>query len=457
LLANRRLFNTVSFKLALLCALQFLIVLCVLMTINYVVTQRALEEQLQSRVHDDFLDVTQLAKEQDQDSINREISERISEPFFNGVYFFASDSTGQKVAGNLDEVERKNGWQTLSLDADPSAPSEAVPIRGEGQIFPDQSFVFVGKDARQLIMTERTLIFSYLGSALIAGFLALTAGFLLSRGLVRKIDDISTTSQAIIDGNLTKRIPVNGTNDEIDRLSVNLNRLFQNNQKLLDSLKQVTVAIAHDLRTPLTRVRNTLEKLRHQPRLSHTHKSQLDAALSESEQLLQTFGALMRIAQIEAGTRRQGFTRFNLSNMGLRIFAIYQAVAEDAGKILEAEITPEVFCEGDPDLLLQLCVNLVENAIKHTPSGTTIRLKVVAPCQLEVSDDGPGIPDTELGRVTERFYRLDRSRSAPGNGLGLALVAAIAQIHEADFRLSDNEPGLRARLIFSQSAGSMSG
>lgn len=415
------------------------------MLFNYFATSHALEEQLRSRVRDDIIDVTPVGDENVRQTVLREITERTVQPFFHGTYFYASDASGQKIAGNLDFVPLKPGWQQIVDEALPNAKTvRGHDIWGEGKLLADGTFVFVGQDIYRLHMAEHTIILSYLGSAAVAGILALVAGVMLSRTFLGRIDAINATSIAIIKGDLKERIPTRGSADEIDRLSSNLNRLFDSNQALLDLLRQVTVNIAHDLRTPLSRLRNLLELTHQEARLTKSVQRNLELALSESDQLLSTFSALLRIAQIEFGSRKKAFARVNLSELGERVANIYQAVAEDEGKTLEADIAPNVFCSGDLELLLQLCVNLIENAIRHTPRGTSITLTIASPARLEVTDKGPGIPEDQRQKVLERFFRLDRSRSTPGNGLGLALVAAIANLHSSTIELGDNHPGLKA-------------
>ena len=243
-----------------------------------------------------------------------------------------------------------------------------------------------------------------------------------------------------------------GTSDEIDRLSMNLNRLFDSNQSLLESLKQVSTSIAHDLRTPLSRLRQGLEEA-HLQNNKAAHKAALEAAIIESDQLLATFSALLRIAQIESGTRRSGFKQVNLTGIFEQVADTYRAVAEDQQKDLQLSVAQGINIIGDRDLLTQMLVNLLENALNHTPAQTTIWLSLQQSEQKItgiVSDSGTGIPEDERQRVLERFYRLDSSRSTPGNGLGLPLAAAVASLHAVTMELHDNEPGLKVVLGFNQ-------
>jgi signal transduction histidine kinase len=268
---------------------------------------------------------------------------------------------------------------------------------------------------------------------------------------LRRIDDINNTSLAIIDGRLKERIPVRGTSDEIDRLSANLNRLFDSNQSLLESLRQVSSNIAHDLRTPLSRLRQGLEEARAQTGNQTSYEAAIDAAIAESDQLLATFAALLRIAQIESGSRKAGFKTVDLTGVFERVANALQAVAEDQGKDLVSVLEPNVKFHGDGELLLQMAVNLVENAIRHTPPGTRIVLSLAnssGAIAASIADSGPGIPVEQREKVFEHFYRLDTSRATAGNGLGLSLVSAAATLHGIGISLHDNKPGLKVLLSF---------
>ena len=261
MLVSRRLFNTISFRLAALCALLFALILAVLLVFNYLATNHALEDQLRSRVMEDFNTFAEEVGGESGHELVKEFDERLTRSPAPGSFFYLADDKGDKLAGNLDHVPAITGWQKLPATAAGRPEFEhAHEIWGAGKTLPNGLFIFVGQDAFRVIVAQNTLIMSYLWSGLIAGLAALAAGILLSRGFLHRIDAINQTSLAIMQGNLKKRIPTRGTSDEVDRLSGNLNRLFDNNQALLDSLQQVTVNIAHDLRTPLSRLRNTLRR-----------------------------------------------------------------------------------------------------------------------------------------------------------------------------------------------------
>lgn len=442
---NTRIFKTSSFRLAALCAALFAAILALLLVFNLLATNHALEDQLRSLVTEDFNSFSDDADAEGTDAVIKEISDRVSKSTFPGSYFYVADSTGKRLVGNLNDVPLSLGWQKLpSTSIERPGRELAHEVWGQGKIFPGGYFVFVGQDAYRVNVAERTLVMSYLWSGILASLSALAAGLVLSRGFLSRIDAINNASQAIMQGNLKQRIATRGTSDEIDNLSGNLNRLFDSNQALLDSLRQVTVNIAHDLRTPLSRLRNKLDDMNRQRALPQRFKNHLTEAIIQSDQLLATFAALLRIAQIESGSRKKVFAIVSLTDLAEKVFAIYHAVAEDEDHKLVAKISPNINCLGDEELLLQLCVNLVENSIRHTPKGTIISLQVETPAQLVVIDNGPGIPAEQRDKVQERFYRLEQSRTTSGNGLGLALVAAIAALHDTKLVLDDNAPGLRA-------------
>jgi signal transduction histidine kinase len=248
-----------------------------------------------------------------------------------------------------------------------------------------------------------------------------------------------------MEGDLSARIPVRGTHDEIDQLIASLNAMLGRIQQLMDGLRQVSSDIAHDLRTPLGRLRQHLEDARERAKTTADYDTATEAAIVEADELLETFSALLRIAQVEAGAQKSAFAELDLSALARSVGEAYQPAAEDSGHKLDIRIVDGVRLTGDRQLLAQMISNLVENALRHTPVGSTVSLalcRTAAGFAIEVSDNGPGIPEPERGKVFDRFYRLDRSRSTAGSGLGLALVKAIAGLHGLSIELTDRRPGL---------------
>jgi signal transduction histidine kinase len=285
----------------------------------------------------------------------------------------------------------------------------------------------------------------------------------MSTGVLRRVEAINRASERIMAGELDRRLPMttggrSGRGDEFDRLAANLNVMLDRIEVLVQGLRQVSTDIAHDLRTPLGRLRRTLEAARENA-LVHPGSAVapvIDQAIEEADALLNTFGALLRIAQIEVGTFRRGFGPVELSAILEDVLEVYAPTAEEKNQTLTRQIPAGVAVPGARALVTQMLANLVENAIQHSPLGAHIEVTLRAAgnregLQLTISDDGPGIPEAERDKVFRRFYRLDASRSTPGNGLGLALVAAVADLHRAKIRLSDNSPhGLRVALTFAE-------
>ncbi len=452
-----RLFKTASFRLSAFHSAVIVVCFAVLLLITYWTATAALREQLRVDVRNEIQTMTIEAGTDGVDGITQDIDELTSRPNKPEKYYYLSDGAGRKLAGNLVRIERREGWQELDLNGattavpPPDATDDDHSLWGEGVLLPGGSFLFVGEDAFRVLSAQEAIVQSFLWSAGVALVLAILAGLVLSQSFLKRIDAINLTSRAIMDGNLKQRIPVKGTSDEIDRLSLNLNRLFDSNQSLLASLKQVSTSIAHDLRTPLSRLRQGLEEAKLKPASRRAHGDAIDAAIVEANQLLATFSALLRIAQIESGSRKAAFKNLDLTELFERVALAYRAVAEDEGKEFVTALTPGIKYYGDSDLLIQVIANLLENAIRHTPPRTRIWITLQQDGKdavATVADSGPGIPADSREKVFEHFYRLDTSRSSPGNGLGLSLVSAVVALHGITIKLSDNRPGLKVTLIF---------
>lgn len=289
----------------------------------------------------------------------------------------------------------------------------------------------------------------------LALLLALALGAHTGYAILRRMDAVGRTAGEIMRGDLSRRVPIEGRNDEFDALAARLNAMLDRVQQLLRGMREVTDNIAHDLRSPLARLRNQLEVSLLEPRSEADYRAAIARAIEDSEQLIRTFNALLGIAQIEAGAHRGEWTQVDLSALADDLADLYAPAAEDKGQALRRENGAGVCVTGSRQLLAQALGNLLDNAVKYTPDGGTIRLRVgvsdSAPF-VSVADNGPGIPAAEREHVLERFVRLQDSRDAAGNGLGLSLVKAVACIHKAALTLDDDHPGLVVTLRFSARA-----
>jgi signal transduction histidine kinase len=272
----------------------------------------------------------------------------------------------------------------------------------------------------------------------------------LARLLLGQIEAINTTSREIMAGDMSRRIPVVGSGDEFDELSKNLNAMLDQIERLVRGLKEVSDNIAHDLRSPLARLRSRLEIALLEPADKEKYRAVLTETIAEADALLMTFNALLSIAEAEAGAARDQFVALDVDALLADVAELYEPLADAAGLAfnIEGERTATgATVQGDRDQLFQAVANLVDNAIKFSSPGGAVTLSLAhAPDQLEitVADRGPGVPEDAREKVMERFYRLEESRTMPGSGLGLSLVAAVARLHGGHLALSDNQPGLRA-------------
>lgn len=277
------------------------------------------------------------------------------------------------------------------------------------------------------------------------------AAVLVTRRTVGRIEQINATSRAIMSSGLDQRIPIRGSHDEWDRVAENLNHMLDRIETLMGEVRQVTDNVAHDLRTPLTRMRGRLEKAYHAPRNSECDAVLIGDTIADLDAVLGMFTSITRIAEIETQARKSGFRTVNLVEIASEVVELYDAAAEQDATRLTLVGDRQVLVTGDRDLLFDAIANLVDNAIKHGRAGG----QVVVECRnaggavVSVADDGPGIPADRHEHVFKRFYRLEQSRYTPGNGLGLSLVAAVARLHGARIEMRDNGPGLLFKLSFS--------
>jgi signal transduction histidine kinase len=276
-------------------------------------------------------------------------------------------------------------------------------------------------------------------------------GLLLSHSFLKRVDTIRTTAQAIVSGNLGSRIPLGGTNDNFDLLAAILNDMLDRIEALMESMIQVSNDIAHALRTPLTRLQQKLEAAQSEVKDNPSYETAIDAVRLEAKNLLEIFSALLRIAQIEGGSRQSGFGEIDLTELFVRVTDAFSDLAEDQGKTLVAEIEPSLRTWGDRELLAEMVANLVDNAIRHTPIGARVEISLVrdhSHIVASVSDNGFGVPKEDRDRIFQRFFRLERSAKIQGTGLGLSLVAAVAGLHRIQVSVEDRAPGLSIKMRF---------
>ena len=376
------------------------------------------------------------------------IEARIASDRVGLEYYLLAGPDGARIAGNLAEAPQQRGWHTLRLRQPEGA---VVPVLALGAPLPGGAALVVARDLSPVEALEDRLLGAagwVGGGALLIG---LAGGLLMGSGIARRAAAMAAALAAVEAGDLGRRLPARPAGDEFDRLAGRINATLDRLQALMAALRQVTDDIAHDLRTPLTRLRQRLEAAG-RAATPEAWRAEAEAALAECDAILEVFAALLRIAQAESGAQRAAFTRFDLSAVAESVAEVYAPAAEERGQTLTATVAPGLAGHGDRALMTQMIANLVENAVRHGRPGGRVALALAAAPEggavLEVTDDGPGIPPEERERVFRRFHRLDAARSTPGSGLGLALVKAVADLHGLRIGLADAGPGLRVTVHF---------
>ena len=372
--------------------------------------------------------------------------------------YLVTTPTGEGLAGNVGSLEPgvldHPGWLETSYRRI-EAP-DGVEHRALVQVveLPGGFRLLVGRD-----LEERERIYGIISNAgrwsfALVVVLGLAGGFFVSRRVLKRIDAMTDTANTIMAGDLGGRLPIAGTGDELDRLAGNVNAMLERIEALMRGLKEVTDNIAHDLKTPLTRMRNRCEQaLRGEQ--GRDYRAALESTIAESDDLIRTFDALLIIARAESGQARGNMDEFDAAEIARDVGELYEPLAEQKGLVLKIDAPAPAAVRGNRELVSQALANLVDNAIKYAGpdaskiNGAAAEILVKAGADgeritLSVADRGPGIPEADRGRVVERFVRLEQSRSEPGSGLGLSLASAVARLHGGELRLEDNRPGLRS-------------
>jgi signal transduction histidine kinase len=380
-------------------------------------------------------------------------SHAASTPTDGDVYLLA-DANYAVIAGNLREwpaVGRTaEGWIEFSPpNWQPNAKHRPL-LRALITTLPDSSHLLAGEEIDDMAAFGRTINRGLALGVTLLCLLAAAAGISVTRRTVARIEAVNATSRAVMASGLGKRIPMRGTRDEWDQLAQNLNSMLERIEELVRGIKEVSDNIAHDLRTPLMRMRGRLEVALRTQRNGEADEALIARTVAELDEVLKTFSSLLRISAVEARERIVGFGAVDLSKLATEVVDLFDAAAEERGVHLRCSGTATGLVLGDRDLLFEALSNLIDNALKHGQSDVDVTVEPdgVAGVRLTVRDHGPGIPSGERKHVLQRFYRLERSRSTPGNGLGLSLVQAVAQLHFAELALLEAGPGLAVVLKF---------
>ena len=440
--------RTSSFQLALLYMVVFATSVFILLAFIYWRTAGFMTAQTDETIEAEIAGLAEQYRSGGVNGLITIIRERVArDPNAKSIYLLTTDDS-LKLAGNLetwpdDSRASETGWINFTLN---ESLGWTGPERlARARIFEVQGGLrlLVGRDVDDLTNLKRVIEAAINWGMGITLALALLGGFLMSRSTTRRIEVINNTSRRIMNGHLSLRIPTRGTDDDFDQLADNLNQMLDRIVYLMEGIRHVSDNIAHDLRTPLTRLRNQLESTLITVDNDEA-REHVGRAVAEADQLLATFNALLRIARLETRGNTADMKLVALDELVTDACELYEALSEDKEQEFRQQLATGVRIEGDRDLLFQMISNLIDNAIKYTPEHGLIEVVVRldgSDAVFEVKDSGIGVPDDEKDQVFQRFYRVGKSRSLPGNGLGLSLVSAVAEIHQGQILLSDTHPG----------------
>lgn len=380
------------------------------------------------------------------------IEDRLAQDVDDNAIYLLVGPDMRRIAGNLATwpavVQRTDGWYEL--------PVQRAGVRSLAHVhrydLAGDYHLLVGRDVQNRAQLRRLLSNALLWAMVVVIAMAALGGFIV-RGLFRRaLANVSATASAIAAGDFARRVRLSGRGDEFDQLAATINDMLDRIARLMDGVRQVSNAIAHDLRTPITRARSRLEEAAAHARAPDELHAAIERAIVDLDGIVGIFKGLLRISEIEAGSRRSAFAPIDLAPMLADVGELYDAVAEEKGVRLVMVVPERLPVYGDREMIQQAVANLLDNAVKFSPSGSTVRMTaepVDHGALITVADQGPGIPLDDRDRATDRFFRGEAARSTPGSGLGLALVAAVAQLHRGSLALDDAKPGLIARLQIS--------
>jgi len=454
-----RLLRTSGFQIAILYLSLFSFTLIALLAVVYWSTTGLVERQMQETIE---AEVRGLAEQYNDEGLARlveVIAQRSGRGGDPASVFILTDPTFRHLAGNLESwpeaTVREGGWLDIRLTRTQETDAEPHLIRALAFDLPGDFHLLVGRDTEGRGDLRRIIGRAFAWAVVPALLLGLLGGTLIGRYTLRRVDAVRATGQTIMAGDLSQRVALTGSGDEFDRLAQTINDMLDRIEALMTGMRAVTDSLAHDLRSPLTRAKSGIEFALRKGQNADSYRQALEQTGVELDGILRTFESLINIAQAEAGLDRLSLTNLDLSALVTDLFEVYQPIAEEAGLELDGDILPAVSVSGQRQLLGQAIANLLDNAIKYTPAGGRVSIRLDrdtdAPV-LIVSDSGPGIPEPERERVLQRFVRLDDSRGTPGAGLGLSLVAAVAHLHGAALQLDDAKPGLQVTLTFPAAA-----
>jgi signal transduction histidine kinase len=447
---HNKIFQTTSFRLVAVYLGVFTLSVVILGVVVYFNVGRQYETEFDERVTTETRALLNYARTHDADALAERI--RFLTRQAGALDYRLEGPTGALVAGGLKSIRTKDGkyrdgWIEIATPEPGSkAASDVEWERALVSTLDNGDVLVVGQQLTAVNEARRAVLVAFAWGLAATLVLGAAGGLVISASFLRRLDGMSRAAEGIMAGNLRKRIPEINANDDLGRLAHTFNRMLERIERLIEANRHVSHDIAHDLRKPLARIVRRLEAARASNVGVREYQQAVDDAIADVYGVLETFNALLRIAQVETGARQAGFKMVDLSTIAREVAEAFLPAADDEGKTLKIETSVSLALAGDEELLKQMVANVIDNALRHTPKGTRIdvrSIQIAGVATLVIGDDGAGVPEAERQRIFERFYRLDEARTTPGDGLGLSLVVAVAELHGMKVVAEDNRPGLR--------------
>ena len=448
--AGPRLWRSAGLRLAMVYAVLFALSALALVLFLWWATAGLLDRQVQAAIHADAQGLAEQWQEGGMPALQATIEDRLAENADDDAIYLLVDPQMHPLAGNLTTWPGAVAQTETSYELMVTRAGIGSMARVERFDLPDGGRLLVGRDIETRAPIRALLTSALLWSLVLLALLGSVGGLVMQRLFRRMIKSVSDTAAAIAQGDLRRRVRLSGRRDEFDGLAETINEMLDRIARLMDGVREVSNSIAHDLRTPIARARARLEDASAHAATVEDLRAAVCRAMSDLDSVASVFEALLRIAEIEAGTRRSAFADLDLAPLLADLGDLYAAPAEETGKQLVFQADSPLRVHGDRDLIGQAVVNLLDNALKFSPAGSVVQLlarHTDSQIAITVQDAGPGIPLADRARATERFFRGEAARQTPGSGLGLALVDAVAHLHAGTLLLQDAEPGLRATLV----------
>jgi len=462
--SRSRLFRTSAFRLALIYAMLFSTLSAVTLGLIYWSTRSQINTQVDARLRLETDYLINLYESGSVPELLEAIQRRNQIDTYDNFVYLENNETASSSEDTTDadmpiRMKSVRNYSTKNMgdvtDLPPGSLLAFNPVRvAETQLKNGLKLTIGHETSDEQALLDNTFVL-VVGATILTLFVSLIGGVWIGMRMVFRIDSVSRTASEIMSGDLSQRLSVTARDDEIDEIATKLNQMLSRIEDLMRSMQQVTNNVAHDLRSPLTRLRNRLEVTLLEEREPESYRKEMEGAIGDADSLIQTFNAMLSIARLEAGIDSTQWAEASIGDLLEELAELYDAVTEDAGMQFSANIADNPIYYCNRHLIGQAVTNLLDNAIKYSPVSGKISIELTGDndeFEIVVRDNGPGIPAEERERVFERFVRLENERNSPGNGLGLSLVQAVVRIHRATLKLEDNEPGLVVRLTFTRVA-----